>query len=277
MKIYYKQTSNPRTSFFAEFNIKDCYFKHLFSEKDVGKISIKEHHHNGFEIHIIKEGYQEYEADGRIYSVHSGEFFLCPPYTKHRVISASPDTEKFSITFSCAELLYIDKCVIGEIPQRFLENAAFIINESNNGKTTSAALIESSVCECVILFLRLSGLREDTGVSNEDVHDLRLDYVKKYIADNIDNWFTVSDIAAYGHISTRQLIRIFLKNEGITPAQYITKQRVEYIQMLLQSDELSLKEISETMHFQNEYYFNAFVKKHLGMPPGAYRRMNSED
>jgi AraC-like DNA-binding protein len=35
----------------------------------------------------------------------------------------------------------------------------------------------------------------------------------------------------------------------------------------------SIKDISEIMHFNNEYYFNAFFKKYSGMPPGEYRKM----
>ncbi len=34
----------------------------------------------------------------------------------------------------------------------------------------------------------------------------------------------------------------------------------------------SLCEIGEAMGFRNEYYFNAFCKKYVGLPPGVYRR-----
>jgi len=272
VKIYYKQRSSPYTDLFSELDIKDLYFKHIYTDRDTSKISNKEHHHNSFEIHIIKKGFQEYEIDNEIYPIHSGEFLFLPPFTKHKVTNFSPETEKFSITFASQDLLYLNKTVINQTPMRFFENAEFIINEYGNTKNTSTTLIENSVLECTLLFLRLAGLRENPSVRSSDSDDPRLDYAKKYISDNIENWFTVSDLAAYCHISISQLTRIFLNGENMTPAQYITKSRTEHIHKLLENDDLSLKEISEQMNFQNEYYFNAFVKKHLGMPPGTYRK-----
>ena len=272
MKIYYKQTNNSRAGLFDGLNIKDLYFKHIYTDRDTSKISTKKHHHNSFEIHIIKKGFQEYEVNGEIHHVHSGEFFFCPPFIGHRVTNFSPDTEKFSITFVSRDLLYLNKPVIAKVPVRFFENAVFIINEYGLLKSTSSFLIENAVFECTLLFLRLAGLRESPDTRDSDSNDPRLDYAKKYITDNVENWLTVSDIAAYCHISISQLTRIFLSGENMTPAQYITKSRIAHIHKLLENDDLSLKEISEKMNFQNEYYFNAFVKKYLGMPPGTYRK-----
>ncbi|MBQ2743580.1 MAG: AraC family transcriptional regulator [Oscillospiraceae bacterium] len=274
MKIYFKQNdgTNP-SSVFSSFGITDCYLKHLYIDSDANKVTRKAHHHNGFEIHIIEKGHQEYEVDGRIYSAKSGEFFFVPPYVRHKIVNSSTGTEKYSITFSSTALTYLDDCIIGSIPHRFFENVKFITNEYHNSKGISVQLIESSVFECAVMFLRLAGLREEACLKQSETDDLRLDSVKKYIADNIESWITVGDIAAYCYVSPKQVTRIFLKHEGMTPAQYVIKRRISYIQKLLESNRLSLKEISEKMNFQNEYYFNAFVKKHLGMPPGEYRKM----
>ncbi|MBO5836623.1 MAG: helix-turn-helix domain-containing protein, partial [Oscillospiraceae bacterium] len=45
--------------------------------------------------------------------------------------------------------------------------------------------------------------------------------------------------------------------------------------LLLESN-LSLKEISQQLHFGSEHYLNAFFKKYAGMPPGAYRKMQGK-
>ncbi|MBQ3224627.1 MAG: helix-turn-helix transcriptional regulator [Oscillospiraceae bacterium] len=275
MKIYFKQPDKTDGySPFSVLNLRDCYLKHLIIDSDASKITSKPHHHNGFEIHIIEKGQQTYEADGKLHCTNSGEFFFIPPFVKHRVLSSSPGTEKFSLVFSSTELSYLTECVSDIVPARLLENIYFIINEYCNATSLSEHIIQNSVCESVIMLLRLCGLRELASDKNtEEPEDLRLDAAKAYIQDNIESWLTVSDIAAYCHISTKQITRIFLKNEGISPAQYIAKSRIDHIHKLLESKELSLREISEKMNFQNEYYFNTFVKKHLGMPPGEYRKM----
>ncbi len=275
MKIYFKQPDKINTvSPFAHFGITHCYFKQLHIDCDTSKITRKTHHHNSFEIHIIENGEQEYEVKETNYTVKSGEYFFIPPFTKHKLINSAPRTEKFSLTFSCDKLMYLNQCMLGTVPVRFFENAQFIINESLNITTTSDMLIENSVFESVVMFLRLCRLREMPLEQKNATEDLRLEAAKEYIDDNIESWITVNDIAAYCYLSTKQVTRIFLKHEGVSPAQYIINRRTAHIQKLLENEELSLKSISDKMNFQNEYYFNSFVKKHLGMPPGTYRKMS---
>ena len=45
------------------------------------------------------------------------------------------------------------------------------------------------------------------------------------------------------------------------------------IRTLIENGELTLKEISEAMNFKNEYYFNTFFKRCIGLAPGAYSKM----
>ena len=274
MKIYFKQKNDNVISPFSEFNIRDCYLKHLYIDMDTSKITRKTHHHNGFEIHIIEKGHQTYEIGDRIYETREGQFFLIPPFIKHRITNSAPGTEKYSITFTSPELSYISECITGNIPARFFENVRFVSDEFHSLKSSSERLIENSVFECTMMFLRLSGLHETEISQSLRADDLRLEHVKEYIYDNIENNITVSDIAAYCYISSKQMTRIFIKHEGIAPAQFIANARALHIQKLLEDNSLTLKEISDRMNFQNEYYFNAFVKKHLGMPPGTYRKMN---
>ena len=42
---------------------------------------------------------------------------------------------------------------------------------------------------------------------------------------------------------------------------------------MVAKSELTFKQISEAMGFASESYFNAFFKKHVGITPGAYKKM----
>ena len=122
--------------------------------------------------------------------------------------------------------------------------------------------------------MRLCGLRERHAAADKSVDDLRLEAAKQYIENNVESWVSVADIASYCYISTRQVARIFMKSENMTPFEYISERRIAHIKKLLEDDTLTLKQISDKMNFNDESYFNAFVKKHLGQPPGMYRKMN---
>ncbi len=95
---------------------------------------------------------------------------------------------------------------------------------------------------------------------------------KRYIADNIERAPTVREVAAYTFVSPRHLTRLFQLSTDMTPGEYIAAARIERIVALLRNPALSLSEISTQMHFSSECYFNSYFKKHIGIPPGEYRR-----
>lgn len=279
MKVYFDQAAGTREqkkeSPFGSLGITNCYLRYLYIDDDLNKVTTKPHHHNSFEFHLVENGLQEYECNGKVYSVRCGEFLLIPPFVTHTILSSGTGTSKFSVSFNSNSLTYLDKCITGIVPSRILENMQFVANETRDKKRNSRKLVENSVFESTVLLLRLVGLREESLFESpkKPTYDLRVETAKVYIKENIERRLTVKEIATACYISSKQLTRLFLKQEGKTPAQYIINQRIEHIQNLLANEELSLKTISERMNFQNEYYFNSFVKKYLGLPPGTYRKM----
>ena len=132
--------------------------------------------------------------------------------------------------------------------------------------------MENSILEILILSFRLSGIKENEKKTQSD-ENATLAIAKQYIDDNIEAGLSVADVSAYCYLSTKQLTRLFNKFENISPGEYIISRRIKLIENLLADHSLSLKQISTRMHFDNEYYFNTFFKKHSGMPPGEYRKM----
>ena len=133
-------------------------------------------------------------------------------------------------------------------------------------------LIENSILEILVSLFRQSGIKENESHIVLD-ENATISLAKQYIEDNIETALCVADVASYCYLSTKQLTRLFNKFEGISPGDYIIKNRVKRIEKLLANHSLSLKQISLIMNFENEYYFNAFFKRHSGMPPGEYRKM----
>ena len=279
MQIPYIQDDEVKSdsaSVFSSLGITHCFLKYLCIDADSKRISKKDHHHNTFEIHILERGMQEYLIGNENISVNGGEFLFIPPFVKHRHLHSKAGSIKFAICFNCSTIPYLSQCVKKSVPPRFFENMRFIIEEQHNCKSTSKKLIEHAVFESSLLLLRIIGLNEETVTEDSTFlqSDFRVESAKAYIEDNIEGAPSVGEVAEVLHISPKQLTRLFLQQEGITPAKYIVCRRVARIHNLLVSSELPLKAISEQMSFQNEYNFNSFVKKNLGMPPGTYRKMS---
>lgn len=271
MKVLYKQPTQDANSSLIRFGIRNCYFKKLSVDHDRKSITKKTHHHSGFEMHIITSGCQRYEVCGKLYALERGCFLLIYPDTPHKVIASEPDTQKYSITFTWQTDAHRN-CFFGKISERMYSNLTFISNEGLLQKEISSALIENSILETLLSVFRLLGVKENKTTAKQD-ENVMLSLAKQYIDDNIEIAPSVTDVSKYCCLSAKQLTRIFQRYEDFSPGEYIIKKRISTIEKLLADDLLSLKQISEIMHFNNEYYFNAFFKKHSGMPPGEYRKM----
>ena len=272
MKILYRQTPHSTGSLKA-LGISDCYYKQLLVDADRNSIT-KTHHHTGFELHIITCGSQEYQAEDNHYTLHEGQFLLIPPKIPHRVVQSEKDTRKTAITFNISPTPYTSVLHM-EIPENIMNGLSYITAEAATNRLHSSLLVENRILEMILTVLRNAGMEEgstDIVAGDNDIITLS----QQYITDNIENNPTVSEVAKYCHLSPKQLTRIFNTHSNLSPGEYIIHQRAKYIENLLIQNSLTLKQISETMHFSNEYYFNVFFKKYIGMPPGEYRKMHGK-
>ena len=275
MKILYRQPENSaKAGALDRFGVANCYLKYLQSSTDGASVIKNEHHHTGFEIHIIREGVQKYRIAGQEYILRDGNFLFIPPRVPHQMSGLDENTKKFSVTFQLTRE-ELRKCCVGTLDGRQIENLRFLEKESESQREMSPVLVENCLMETIVTILRLAGMEEERCPSSREENAV-LGLAKQYIADNIDRAPEVQTVAQYCGLSTKQLSRFFRNSEGMSPGAYILYVRVGRIEELLQNTELSLSQISEKLHFSSEYYFNTFFKKYAGMPPGAYRNMHAK-
>ena len=71
--------------------------------------------------------------------------------------------------------------------------------------------------------------------------------------------------------SSAYLCRIFKQETGISLADYINAQRIEYAKVLLQNPDLLVKDIALQTGFSSEKYFYVVFRKITGITPRQYR------
>ncbi len=276
MKLIFAQDSSEVPGTLSSNGVDQCYMKHMFLDWDERLSSEKWHHHTGFEIHMIARGSHTYEFEQKTIKIENGEFLIIPPSTEHRIIKTAENTNKYSITFAADGknefFSHWNKTVYGKIPDALSDNLALIASESQKKQGFYNRIIETKILECIYLLLRFSGINDAVNAPHDKLKDPRFSLAVQYISDNIHKWVSIPELSAYCALSGRQLSRVFEKETGVSTAEYIKKERCRYIETLLADPNLSLRQISELMNFENEYYFNAFFKKYSGMTPGAYRK-----
>lgn len=86
----------------------------------------------------------------------------------------------------------------------------------------------------------------------------------------------VDALAKEVHMTPDHFIRLFKKEMGCTPAQFIIDRRMTQAMLMLSAEPLMTKEVAYALGYDNLSYFSRLFKRHTGLTPKAYReRFNS--
>lgn len=125
-----------------------------------------------------------------------------------------------------------------------------------------------------MLGLLIQLLQEKAGVQVQV--DQRVAAVKAYIAQNLDQAITLPQLAGVAHLSVRQLSHVFTQSEGCSPQHYLIEQRMQRARDLLESTDLSVQRISESVGYSNLAAFSDRFRQCMGRSPRHFRRLSKE-
>ena len=83
---------------------------------------------------------------------------------------------------------------------------------------------------------------------------------------------TIEDICAKTAYGRAYLFRVFKEKTGKTIMEYYLKLKIERAKQLLRENELSVKEISELLAFNEPNYFTKTFKRIAGLTPTTYKK-----
>ncbi len=103
-------------------------------------------------------------------------------------------------------------------------------------------------------------------------HFESLKEVIKYIEDNIDKKLLLSDFSKIANLSPSHFHKVFTKNIGMTPHDFILKVKLNKAKKLLAETCHPVSEISRQCGFENTPYFCHVFKKHTNTTPLEFRK-----
>ncbi|WP_274469690.1 MULTISPECIES: helix-turn-helix domain-containing protein [unclassified Paenibacillus] len=83
---------------------------------------------------------------------------------------------------------------------------------------------------------------------------------------------SLSDLSKITGKTPEHIIRLFQRDEGVTPIQYLWQYRVKKGLELLRSTGLNIGEIAEQSGFKTSYHFARTIKRHTGLTPSEIRK-----
>lgn len=110
------------------------------------------------------------------------------------------------------------------------------------------------------------------GVDSQPPVIKKFEPILEYIERNIGKKITVSDLASVLGYNDSYFSVIFSKCFKITPQKYVANKKMILARQQLAHSSLSIKEISENLGFDSEFYFGNVFKKSVGLSPGRWRK-----
>lgn len=103
------------------------------------------------------------------------------------------------------------------------------------------------------------------------VSDHRIQHALDYIHEHLGDRMELDTLAAAACVSKDHLIRLFKQAIGETPANYITRKKLEQAELLLTTTSVPVKNIAAELGFDDTSYFIRVFRKHSCMTPQEYR------
>jgi transcriptional regulator GlxA family with amidase domain len=137
------------------------------------------------------------------------------------------------------------------------------------------ASIAQEAARELVLFLRRSGGQPQVSVSlaSQASEMTSIRELQIWIADHLETRLSVEDLADRMSMSVRNFERVFTREVGSTPSQYVLQMRVEAARRQLERTDRGLKHVASATGFGSvDLMRRAFVRL-LGITPSRYREL----
>lgn len=248
-------------------------------------------------LYYVTEGSAQIELPDGIYTLSPKHMYFIPAFTIHTNICKSNfvhyylhiyedhysdndwlDHWKFPVEIEATDLdlaLFKRLCEINphmtlqkSDPTTYDNNTTLMQNLIKNRQRAFCDKVESRG----IVFQLLSRFFKQ-GQSKIEMEDNRIAKTVLYIRKHLNEAIELEKLAEISCLSKDHFIRLFKKELGTTPLQYINQKKIEKAQLLLITEELAVKEIAFQLAFDDYSYFNRLFKKTTGVTPQEYRRL----
>lgn len=93
-----------------------------------------------------------------------------------------------------------------------------------------------------------------------------------YMENNINQEKSIDEIAKMCHVSPSYFRRLFREYSGVAPIRYQINVKLSHAKRLIQTNTMSISEISDALGFYDAAYFSKLFKKYTGVSPKEYAK-----
>lgn len=228
-------------------------------------------------IHYVVNGKGEFISGGNVHSLVKGDLFLIEPArtTTYRA-SAEEPYEYYWVGFNGTDAALLmrmsgfsrqDPVLSYHKDDKLLIHLKDIMTSSGDPSAGEFAALGH-------LYLFLSCLISERISSGKKISDTEtlLDRAIKYIQGNYSRKITVNDIADFVKTDRSHLFRIFKKELGISPQEYLINFRLSRARELLGKYDLNISQVGYSVGYNDPAQFSRLFKKKFYVTPSKQIR-----
>lgn len=253
------------------------------------------HDHDYTELAYILSGKGKYLVEGREYDVEAGDLVICNPGVMHTHIVTNKDepTIEFIAGFTDFHFKNMSQnsietkdgsCILhttSELKQNLIMHCYAMIAEKESCNVGKYFMFKAHLMQMLLLIMReivSEDVYEQSQCSFESYNkNYAVKQIINYLNENYNQKISLEQIAHNMYLSPVYISKIFKEETGESPINYLIKIRLEKASdILLKSDNRSIKSIANQVGYEDVYHFSKLFKKYYGISPLYYRKRELE-
>lgn len=241
--------------------------------------SLSRHTFNTKEYHgvLVLSGQGIYTDDKREVPLSAGDFIQRKPGIAH---TTQPLDDKWaelyviigsSLYDSLVDLNVLSQCCAVLHPGIDFETIQFFLSFHEQLGSVDPVKLPLLVPQIVTYLSRIHYLDKMNQHSSDETNILEL--ATAYMKDNLEKRLAVEDVALYVNMGYEKFRKLFTTRYGISPGNYMIRNRIYKAQKMLSNTELSVKEVSIQLGYVDTYTFSKQFKKITGRTPSDFKRL----
>lgn len=239
--------------------------------------------HDFCEILYIVEGSGEFIIGGKSYALQQGDVAIYNPGVLHEERSTSQDQGVFKVFYCGVDNLHIEGVPIGLLLPPYVDPViscgkyagrvesylSEMLRECDSQALGYETLCSNLLISLITLIYRIVDAEHQfQALKGKNELTIR---TKEFIDNNFTQSITLKEIADTLYVSQHYLSRLFKKDLGDSPVNYLITRRIEEAKRLLAESNAPVHEIAASVGYSNDKYFSMLFKKVTGQTPSAFR------
>ncbi|MBO9658661.1 MAG: AraC family transcriptional regulator [Chitinophagaceae bacterium] len=150
-----------------------------------------------------------------------------------------------------------------------------LIRVCSSGEKGKNIFADLNLKELLIRLVQSQHLQQVAIESIDHTNQSRLHFVLHYIHEHLTDKIAVDSLSRKAYLSRNMFFKWFKEQFGVTPLDYINRERIKLAKQLLADKRNNVSSVSMQCGFTDVNYFVRLFKKSEGITPGVYQTITN--